>query len=434
MQSNLPAEQFDINNIPGAKLFINSLFDVSIPDALVIIEDKRDQIGDTPKTEVEAQLLLLLESFWNLFQSQAAIIEKADFYTGAEQLERAVQGFEVLGLDDFHSLALGLEWYFLSILDFRSSNLTAGLEKIKLAKEQFKQIDIYEEYFGPQIEALEAESLFMSGVNHITNLDYENGEVAIEKAVKVSKEVANKYCTPESAQYYLFTGLGFLYNSFLHYFICYAKLGNFDFEYFDYSENEANESSMKAIEYLSQALGIGENVRINLQTSKGLSLLSQVVFSIGQNMHFLLTGKTDQVLAIIPSKKMIKNARKFFADIGEDGIVPLRICKELREQLINLEKFIRSNKTISETIPEYSNFAEHVRKLLVKGNNKKAIDYLMKNSHDFDLFREITLLHGRYARLEKEKTLGEISDKDFRVEENKFSSSILNLVELIESS
>lgn len=419
---------------PEAKdSFIDSLFETDINGALNLIQVAHSEISSAEPNDHREFVMVLLDSLWNFFKSQTTIFEKADFALGLQQLQSAHKGFEQLNLIDIVGLTTGFELYIAALLDLKNMNLNAGQEKIQKAKAHFESIDKYGKIYGQQVEIMESEGFYISGQHLIAQMDYENAEIAMERAATSSKKIAAKYFGPESQQYYYFMGVGYMYSSIMNFTTIRSKLNEFDFDYFQHTGNEANENSLKALELLANAVEQNEIARINLNVVKTINLLSQVVFEIGKCMQTLLSGKEDEITFEIGSlRAKIKNANKFSRSIGEHGLIFMRIGTELEYGLINVDKFLKfGNKSHNRIVSDKKDIAGHSHKFVSNGDNEKALDYLITAYEGYDQYDNIVTLKAKHSRLKRDQILGQYSKEEYNVEENKITKAILSLIKLL---
>ncbi|MEX0289337.1 MAG: hypothetical protein AB3N14_09530 [Flavobacteriaceae bacterium] len=413
--------------------FIDSLFDTNPQDALSYVKDVHSAISNAEPNEHKDSLLVLLESFWNFFNAQISILEKADFVNGSQQLQLANAGFEQLNLIDLTGLTAGFQLYFAAIIDIQAMNLNAGLEKIQQAKEHFESIDKYGKIYNKHIEVMESESLFVSGMNLISQLDYENAEIAIEKASNASKNIAIKYNEEDSDEYHYFMGLGYMYTSLMSFILQTIKLKGFDFDYFDYADNEAYDSSLKALEHLANAIEDSEIARRNLNMAKGVNLLSQVVFELGKCMQALLIGKEEKIVFETSDlRRKIKNANKFFRSIAEQGVIFIRFGVEIESSLINVDKFLKygTKSAVKPAKKKDVDVTDKIKKLISNGDNKKALDLLIKVYEGYDKYDTIVALKARHSRINKAKIQGRYTKEEFGVQQSEISNDILSLLKI----
>lgn len=420
------------DDFTGIDEFINQLLDLEISDSLVFIQSCASKLNTEQPNEAEQYMLILLQSFWNFFQSQVSIIEKADFQQGLQQIEQAHQGFQQLQLQEFQELAEGFSLYYSAVVDLKQLNLNSAFEKVNSAKKHFERIDHYGKHFSKQVEVFESESLFVSGVTSMMQLDLENGQIAIEKASSMSKKVAKKHCQEDSPEYNLFMGLGYFYSSYSSFILQSMHVNSLNFEYFDFSDNEASHDSDIAIDFLSKSIELGQVANINLNLAKGINLLAHVIFTIGATMSHILADHPENINFESNKLKInIGNANKFFRMIGDSGIVGIRLCKQVEQQLMNVSRYIRQKRIDPKPIQDTQWAFDDVKELLVQGKTEKALKTLLAKSMDFDAFNDIVLLNNRYARLKKERMLQLLTEEDFRVQETQVSKSVLDMLELL---
>lgn len=430
MENSTPSTSTELAKMES---YASSILDLDLPAALVQIKAEIEALDASDPSDKDAVLSMFLESLWHFFLSFQMLTEKADFQSALQYIQIANQGFINVNFKPLELFSRGLELYLIAIVDIKSSNLKAGLDRLKEAKSHFVKVDKYGERYKLHIEAMEAESLFISGLVFSNQLDYENALLSIEKAAQSSKNVATKYFQKDEDPYYIFMGLASIYSSYAQSIIQTFKLSIYDFEYFSYTENEAKEQTQQAIDHFSQIVSMPEIIRINMNFAKGIHLLSQVNFQLGDGMYQLLSNKVDALgFDTKPLKKMMLNAKKFFTAVGDHGLVFLRSCKNIEERLSNMDRFIRLKNIKTKSTRQELTFIGQVQKYLVKGDNKKALDILVAASEDFDIFEQVIKLKARHARLLENKRHAEVSDESYNLEENKITDAISEIVELIE--
>ncbi len=412
--------------------FIDTLFELKVDQSLELIQRNLSGINTGNSHESDRYSIIFLESFWNFFQSQAAVTEKADFPQALAFIQKARDGFSAINLKEFHELSEGLLLYYQALVEIRTLNVNAGLEKINLAKSHFENLDKYDKYFRKQIEAFEAESLYVSGLTLLMQLDYDNGRIALEKASMTSKRLAIKFFEKDSPEFNFFTGYGYIYSAISDFVIQSMNLNALNFEFFDYSENEAAQNSALATSCLSKSLEVGEVVRMNLIFAKGMNLLSTVVFSVGTCMYNILNNQPSEInFDKKAQKKNIANANKFLASIGEQGLAFIRLSKQIEQQLNNVSRYVNSRNSIAIRPVKKQRSYDEITRLVEKGKTEKALKLLLDESTDFDIFNDVIALSGRFSKLNREKIQNVILDSDFIVEESKITQAILQLLRLL---
>jgi Effector-associated domain 11 len=421
------------NDFSSIDLFINQLMNTETQESLNIIQKAYSQMNVTEPNDSERYVLFLLESFYKFFYSQLVIFENADYTQGLKLMQEAHTGFSNLKMKDFEELSEGYQQYYSAIVDVRSLNLNSGLEKMNKAKAQFEKMDKFGQFFNKQINGYEAESLILTGFTFIAQLDYENGQIAFEKAANTIKKVAIKYCEKDSDEYNLYLGLSYLYNSILRFWIKLAHLNNYSFDYFEINEDDVNENAVEAIRFFSSSVESGEMTRIYFNQAKGYNLLSNVVNNIGLCMNdILILNKKEIQFSVIENKKSVRNASKFFTSIGDTAITLVRLCKEIDNQISNIQRFIKSKNIAIIQNEKSQNLGETIQKHIENGKIEKALDCLLANSVDFDLTDEAILLKSRYSYLLRSHIEGSISENDFAIEKNKLSKSVLEAIKLMD--
>ncbi len=409
--------------------FMSQLFEVDLATSLQMVQEAVAEIEKQEQTDDTRFMLQFLASLWDFFKAFLIVKESADFAQAQALLQRAYQTFEQLELSELKDLAYSWLLYFSAIVDLRTLNLSSGLEKIKQAKTNFNKLDKFGQFFGEQRDSMEAESLFISGLSYFTQLDYDNGYIAIGKASRAYKKVASKYYQPEDAEYKQYMGYGFLYGAFGQFFSFWEKLNRFDFDFFDDPENEALEDYQKATQYLSEIGSVSEVARVNLKLSKGLDLLSQVIFYIGDCMNDLLAHKPDdRKLDIKVVRRKLDNAQQFFEDIGEMGIVYYRLCKQLNNQLKSLGQYIKKSDMEFVERPEPRLSPERVKQLVGEGKNRQALAYLLEHTDELDIYDSILLTKGSYEEFRRNVVKG-IVDADYQKQQEAiFANRILEIL------
>ena len=428
MESNSINNQFSEINT-----FIDALFKVTTEQALGLIQEKYVQVNAMSSSDFRDIYLVVLDSFWNFLQAEISVHQKLDFQAGLQQIQVAMQGFEAVQLYHFKELCIGFQLYFSAMVDLRTLNYGAGLEKIQQAKAQFQKIDKYGQYYAQTIDAMEAESLFVAGSSYIAQLDYDKGIVSIERASKAFKKLAQKYYDKNDLEYHLFIGLGYFYRAFSAFVLQANHLNTFNFEFFNYNENEVSKPALKAIEHLSKSIQESELAQVNSLLSKSLHLLAEVIFTIGKTMDFLLSAQLDQITFDRKKiKTILKSAYQYFVEIGEAGLIFIRISKQLDSQLNNVEKMLKVKKVLSQASGNPLGFIITCREWIKKGKILPALDILIQKSIDFDIFKDIILLKSRYSRMERERDLNLIPYEMANTETTKITNAILNILEALE--
>lgn len=427
-------------NYEEIDLFMDSLFNVELDEALELLKNELTSIENEPPSESKDFSVYFLEAFWNFFLSKHFFIEKADIQSGIHHIKLAIESFEEMELQNFVEISKGLKLQYSAIVEIENSNFNSALEKIELAKIYYQKIDKYGKYFSDTIEAIEAESYFLKGVSFFNELDYENGQIAIEKASKGSKQIAENYYTKNSESYNLFTGLSHFYKLYSAFFVQQIKLNSLDYDYFHNTDNETIDFSKNSIEYLSKATNTSVYTRINLKIAKGLTLLSLIIYEIGNFFYLIMhKEKYDSRIDIKYLTRMLNNARNLFIELDEVGIVLLRVCKTFEPRLTTISKILQErnintsmNESENENKENYSKIKENTQSLIGKGEIGRAIKDLMIELIDSDPYNELIMLQSRYNQLIRDDIKGVISNNDKKIEMNKIANAILDVLELIE--
>lgn len=124
---------------------------------------------------------------------------------------------------------------------------------------------------------------------------------------------------------------------------------------------------------------------------------------------------------------MTKTAGRFAVEIGETGIIFVRLCKQIDFQIANVERKIRSK--ISKNISiEPAIAVDKIRQLLQHGKTADAIDDLIKNSNDYEFFNDLIVLRSRFSRMKHAAHLNLMTDDEASVEESKIVDAVLALL------
>lgn len=289
-------QQLEQGDYTGLEEFVDVLIEHPANESLQVIKKAHAQVYSEHPTEQEQFFLRVLESFWNFFQAQIAVVENADFQTGLQQIELAAKGFESIKMEQLANLSAGFELYFSAVVDLRTFNISSGLQKIEQVRAHFSKIDKYGEYYARMIDSCEAEGLFVAGLQSLMQMDYENGEIQIEKASRATKKLAQKYFKEESLEYSLYMGFGYLYASYSNFFVQMYNLNTFNFDYFNYRDVSEDDESAQSIGYLTKAYEYSEMAKINLKMAKVINLLSGTVCILGNALFLAMDDRKDEIV------------------------------------------------------------------------------------------------------------------------------------------
>jgi tetratricopeptide (TPR) repeat protein len=419
-------QQLKAGGNKGLDSFVDTLFKVSRRQSLTLIHQQTEALKTEPEGKEKEHLVLLLECFGNFFLSEISVFEKADFQRGFQQLQKAIAGFEQLGRQQLKDFAQGMLTYFAAIIDIKRGNVSSGIDKMSAVKKQFDELDQYGQYYAHLIDSFEAERHFITGTQLVGALDYEKGLIEMEKAFRLQKRLTIQHMQKGTIEYRLNMGTAYIYATFAAYFVQWKNLSSFNFDYFDYTENELADEAMKAIDLLSGVVEVSEITRINLNLTKGIKVLSSVIFDVGQNMHRLLMSDTDEIQFDPRAlKSAIRNARDFFTEIGDSGLVLLRSTNVVKQQIENLEKILRIKKVPLQKGGSESVWVKEAQEMIAEGKLSQTIKYLMTHLNDYDVFEQLILISGSYHRLVAKRNLKQITEEVFSVEENKVSRALL---------
>lgn len=412
--------------------FVEALYGMEAAEAIPLLEGAYARLApaDKPDDAHVQQLGQLMGCFWNLFQGQALVHEKADFAGALQYMQLATQGFEALELEGFAALAKAFGLYYQAVVHIRTSNYQAGLDNIKAAREQFGLVTNYGRNYEPLVDALEAEGYFVAGIQELMALDIDRAQIDIEKAVNASRKVAQEHCAPDSAEYWLYMGLADYYAAYTGYMVQMSSLNTLDFGYFGYADNEAAQHAAGAIDKLAKCADLGEVTQTNLRLAKATHLLSEVVFTIGHAMAQLLQGATDGIdFDTKALKKMADSARKLAIEMGEVGIVMTRLSKQVGQMVQHVETLLQARNAKRQPAPARAQEGHTaIAELLQAGKTDKALRELLKTTVDPDLFQQLVVLSGKLSLAQKHLNLGFMSAQEAQQQESQVAAALLSFL------
>lgn len=425
--------QIQQGDFSGVDVFIEQILVSNYDQALQHIQALYQQLNINSPSSDEQKLIALLKGLWNFCSASQLIEQEAKFQEGQELMEKAYTTFSQLQLHDLQKLAQGLYYYYAAIADIRMNDLNAGLKKLEQTKAHFKEIDKYSQHYRLQVDILESESYFLNGIQHITQLNYTQGQIAIEQAAQSVKKIAKTYYQSGDETYHWYIGLNFVYLAFSAIFLQHAQLDAYSFDYFEYHENEASSHAQKAIEHISLLTQTNEVQRQSLDITKGIHLLTQATWQVGLNMHHLLNKQQKDITFDIKGLKILsKNAANFFVQVGEQAISMVRLCQQIDNRIINIQRFIQHhNLTPTSQLLSSNLLKEKVQQYLQKGQIKQAIDYLVLNCREYDTFNDVLLLKTRYIRLQKDGIRETVSNQDLIIAKNRLTKDLMTLLDLL---
>ncbi len=415
-------------NLDGAIPFVDELFDQDPSQAVEALKNVIIQLDENSQNENEQVFIYLLDSAWNFFSSLLSISLEANFPKALEHIQRASFGFNELQLTDYQELSRGMESYISAIVDINSLNVQSGLEKLNEAKDIFQGLDKYGAYFADMIAAFEMESLYLSGMQAMIQRDFTNGQILVSKAAKAAAALANNF-EDTALEYYRFMGISHLYKAISGFLIQNSKLNSFNFEHFHFlDENEAADEAKSAISNFFEMIDTGELAKQFLNVSKGIEIISQVTFYLGQTMYAILINKISNIEQDVkPYLKLLKFAVNYFTNAGESGAIYVRLCNEMEIQLKNLDQFMNVYDINYKKAPKVVVNIKSYQKLIGDGKIGKALELLLSSTEDNESFEQVILLKGNYSRLEHNKLNNLVGDEKYGVELTKIAKRILDL-------
>jgi len=400
----------------------------SLVDKMALLSEGKDF------DENQYYMICLCEGMSHFFKSQEALTDKDELVLAINHLGECIKCLERISLGYFIYYAKGLEIYYSGILDIRLNNLKQGIKKLEEAKGRLEDVDVYGETFLLKGGMIEAEIFYSTGVSCISEYDYENALIAFNKASSVTRYLSNKYYNKDAYLYNFTKGLSYYYLGYAHFMVQIRRMSELNFDFFEYTENDTKIEINKSIACLSKCL---ENLvaRKIISLSKGIKILSVVLQEVGQRMSKLLLGnnsKEDYSLTSKELNKALSNSSKFFAEVGDTSITHIRFCKKVENMILQTDKFFYKNNIIQNSSENTSNETlKIVNDLIAKGNNGKAIDYIISNSADYDVFNHAILLKARHERLKSKSIKGIIGETEKTLFQNQLSNSIIDLLRLI---
>lgn len=429
-QQIVPVSQLNPQDQQSVFELIETLFDNEPQMSVQVLQQMYQQFGPNGNPTI----LLVLETFWNFFQSQLEFTQAGNIQKAIELLSQAKESMDKLDLKENWIIANGLLLYYSAIFDIRQQNITAGMEKLKEAKETLQKADKFGSQYQSFIDHVEPESFYIAGVQAMMQYDYSNGDIMIEKAAESSKSVAKKYYERGSMQYNTFYGLGHAYKALYLLFYSMNEFNKYNFDLFVFGENETKIEAEQAIAYLS----IGELSNININNSlflcKTALFLSEALTKLGVSTYNLLKGDEDEIADLKSLKQVVRNAKKMASKSGPSAIVYVRFCDQTEEQIYNLERLVASKvkRNAVTVIKETEQSSEKEKEVLVEmigqGKVGQVLSMLIKQEKSPDLLKDYILLSSQWQDLIRNESLQLITKENAGVKKSQITNGLLNIM------
>ncbi|KAA3641244.1 MAG: hypothetical protein DWQ02_00890 [Bacteroidetes bacterium] len=432
-QQIIPISQLTPQDRQSVLDLIESLFEHEPHVSVQVLQEMYQQVGQ----DANATLKMVLETFWNFFQSQVEFTQAGNIPKSIELLSQAKENLELLDLKDNWNIANGLLLYYMAVYDIRQQNISAGLDKLKEAKETLQKVDKFGSQYQSFIDHFEPESFYIAGVQSMMQYDYSNGDIMIEKAAEASKSVAKKYYEKNSMSYNTFYGLGHAYKALYHLFYSMNEFNKFNFDLFVFGDNETRIEAEQAIAFLS----IGDLSNININNSlflcKTAMFLSEALTKLGISSYNLLKGDDDEIADLKSLKQVVRNAKKMASKSGPSAVVYVRFCDQTEEQIYNLERLVaskvkRKDLTVikdseekSGAVAEKSNYVE----MIGQGKVEKVLSMLIKQEKSPDLLKDFILLSSQWQEVKRKEHLQLITAQNAAVAKSQITEGLLNIME-----
>ncbi len=428
----IPVTQLSPQDQQSVFELIETLFEHEPQKSVEVLQQMYQQVGP----EAHPTLLLVLETFWNFFQSQLEFTQAGNIAKSIELLSRAKENMDHLDLKENWIIANGLLLYYTAIFDIRQQNISAGMDKLKEAKEALQKADKFGSQYQSFVDHVEPESFYIAGVQAMMQYDYNNGDIMIEKAAESSKSVAKKYYEKDSMQYNTFYGLGHAYKALYHLFYSLNEFNKFNFDLFVFGDNETKMEAEQAISFLS----IGDLSNININNSlflcKTALFLSEALTKLGVSTYNLLKGDDDEIADLKSLKQVVRNAKKMASKSGPSAIVYVRFCDQTEEQIYNLERLVASKvkrkdlTVIKDTAPKMDTAAEkgNLVEMIGQGKVEKALSLLIKEEQSPDLLKDYILLSSQWQEVKRKENLQLITMENAGVIKSQITEGLLNIM------
>lgn len=379
---------------------------------------------------------ILIDSFTYFLSAKLTFEVKNDFNEAAKLMEMAAQGFELVSFGEFRFASEGFYFFYSAIGDMNNLNVHAGHEKLRLAKERFA---IGQDHsFDAWITSLEALAKLFAGIAHIQMLEYKQGTLELKEAAKFFKIIAVKFTEKESFEYYQNLGSCYFCLTLGDFGTTYMQLGDFDFEAFlDQTSNKNKvKNAQETIRSLSKIMDEFALAKTNMALAKGYSLLIRVMQNIGRTMYYMISGKGEKVLLdITESKVFIENAKVILDSvdtIGNMNVLYVRTCENIETKLDAIKNILIEKKLAKFDGFDFTNITYAVQNLIKRGKSIEAIDYLIENGINADIFEECIVLRQKYIWLIRQESRDVITIEESNLERNKIANSVLKILEIIQ--
>lgn len=431
-QDILPVQQLNPEEQKSVYDLIDTFFEYEPNVAVKGLQDMYHQLGPDAHPTVRC----VLESFWSFFQGQLEFTQAGNIAKSIELLTQAKGNFQMLGLTENYNIANELLMYYLAVYDIRQQNISAGLDKLKEAKEYLQKADKFGSQYQTFIDHFEPESFYVAGVQAMMQYDYNNGDILIEKASESSKALAKKYYENGSIQYNTFCGLGHAYKALYHLFYSMNEFNKFNFDLFVFGDNETKIESEQAITFLSEGDLSNINIYNSLFLCKTALFLSEVLTKLGISTHNLLKGDDDEIADLKLLKQVVRNAKKMASKSGPSAIVYVRFCDQTEEQIYNLERLVASkvkSKDVTVIREPEEVVAPEAQKagfieMIGQGKIEKALSLLIKNEKSPEELKDLILLSSQWQDVRHKENLNLSTPEQLGVMKSKIIEGILNIV------
>ncbi len=316
-----------------------------LDDSRAVIEQKSRELATVRDTPAFEPLQIALQSLDHFAAAVRLLKTQADFARGGELFESAAEGFNRVGEEEARDLSIGLRVYVGAVLELQRMNVGRGLELFAQVKEYLEKAGDFGQKFEILIDHMEPDSLFVSGVQALSMLDFAAGRALLERASLASERVAKTYYEEGQSERYLFEGLARFYRAYYTFVHSLQQFNQFEYDRIASEEDLAREAR-EARELLNKSAintvvvqnvrNLSEVVTNLLESVAGLAAIMQTIFRS--------TFKPDLKALMALRQKTQAASRAASSLVGPQTATLIRFCDQLSNQINNLERLAKPNK------------------------------------------------------------------------------------------
>lgn len=269
--------------------------------------------------------------------SSLELANKGDFPAAEAKVLPAIQVFNELEMEEIRDLATAFSFYFNAIKMLGQKNFGGAIESFKNIKQYLSKAGEFSSKYELFIEKTEPELLFIIAMKALTELDYPEAKILIEKASEAASSVARKHFDEGDLEYNLFIGYSHYFRANYQLQVASRALASLQLNSI-IADSKLVDDAVMSSNYLRIVSDTSVPAKSAFHISVGMVHLLTAISGLAKIMQKVINSTFKEDLNSIEKIQTdVETAKEKFSLAGSEAIVFVRKCDMYLAQINSLQ-------------------------------------------------------------------------------------------------